>query len=72
MSARPATARRAPAPGLSEAERAIRDALLAIEFLQARLAADTATLRCLLSAREQDAASLSKIRADLADRLRLR
>lgn len=69
MSARTAVRRRAPAPGLSEAERAIRDALLAVEFLQARMAADSATIRALLAGREQDAVTLAKIRADLADRL---
>ena len=72
MSARPASGRQAPASGLSEAERAIRDALLAIDFLRARMAADTATIRALLAGRERDAAALATIRADLADRLRLR
>jgi len=69
VSARPASPPLAPASGLSEAECAIRDALLAVDFLRARMAADTATIRALLAGRERDAATLATIRADLSARL---
>lgn len=57
---------------LSGAERAIADALFAIDYLQARQAADSATLRQLLAGRESDAATLAKIRANLSDQLAAR
>ncbi len=59
------------AAGLSDAERSIADALSAIDYVRATMAADAAMLREILARRDRDAATLSKIRADPSDRLRL-
>lgn len=67
MSAR-APSRRAAA-GPSAAERSIADALSAIDYLRATLAADAGMLREILARRDRDAATLAKIRAELEQRL---
>lgn len=58
------------AAGLSDAERSIADALAAIDYLRASMAADSAMLRSILARRDHDGQTLAKIRADLRDRLR--
>ena len=72
MSVRTAPRRRPPAPGLSDAERAIAGALLAVDMLRAAMAADAGILRAVLERQERAADSLRRIREDLACRLAAR
>jgi len=60
---------RRPAARLSDAERAIVDALLAVDMLRATMAADAGMLRAVLERQERNADALRKIREDLALRL---
>ena len=60
---------RRPENRLTEAERSITDALAAIDYLRATMAADAGMLREILARRDRDAATLARIRAELEQRL---